>query len=78
MAATVLATISQNLKITEITDIVVSTIAQDPSGDYVRTVQIWGTPENATEESSSMLVLALELHSLDSGTLKLVSPQSEF
>jgi hypothetical protein len=56
----------------------VSTIAQDPSGDYVRTVQIWGTPENATEESSSKLVLALELHSLDSGTLKLVSPQSEF
>ena len=76
MPASAITTTQQNIQITDVTDVVVSTIEQDTiSGDYVRTIQIWGTPEPA---GNNVLVLQLRLRSTDSVALKVVSPQSEF
>jgi hypothetical protein len=59
-----------------VTDVIVSPIAQDTEvGDYVRTVQVWGTPAVGT---SGVLVMQLRIRATLDTSLKIVSPETEF
>ena len=76
MARSVVSIEQQHFEITNVTDVIVSAIEQDPDvGDYVRTIQIWGTPASGT---SNLMVMQLRIRATIDTTLKIISPETEF
>ena len=66
-----------NIEVTEVSDVVVTTVEQDPGvGDYVRDVRIFG--EGATEGGTKPLLIQLRIRAVSRDPLQITSPQTEF
>ena len=65
-----------NLELTDVVDVVLTEIVQDPLvGDWVRDVRIMGTPAVGTE---SVMIAQLRLRSPNRAPLVVTAPAQEF
>jgi hypothetical protein len=68
---------SQSVEVTDVADVVVTTIEQDPdAGDYVRDIRIFGAA--VSEGGSQPLLLQVRIRASARDPLQIISPQSEF
>ena len=76
MPRSIITALEQKLEISEIVDVVVTTIEQDTDGNYVREIRFFGTP--AEGQTASVQNLVVRIKSATKANLDLTTPALQF
>lgn len=76
MPQSVIATLEQKIEISNVTDVVVTTIEQDVDGDFVREIRFFGTP--AEGQTASVQNLVVRIKSATKANLDITTPALQF
>lgn len=76
MARSFITTLEQKIEISDIQDVVVTTIEQDTDGDWVREIRFFGTP--AEGQIANVQNLVVRIKSPIKANLDLTTPALQF